>query len=43
MNEVNIFLDEFEVQLRVTIEKAQNGDEQAINQLNMLKEWLNDY
>lgn len=42
MSEASIVLEEFEVLLRELINKAHRGDEQAIHNLDIVKQWLND-
>jgi hypothetical protein len=42
VSEVNIVLEEFELLLHKLIHAAHCGDEQAMNNLNMAKEWLNN-
>ncbi|EJV74190.1 hypothetical protein [Bacillus cereus] len=42
MNKPSSTSEEFGILLREIIEKAEHGDEQAINQLNTVKGWLND-
>ncbi|WP_257206788.1 hypothetical protein [Bacillus pseudomycoides] len=42
MNEVNSMLEEFEVLLHKLITAAHHGDEQALDSLNTVKEWLNN-
>lgn len=42
MNESLNILAEFEVLLRELINKAHRGDEQAIHNLDIVKQWLNN-
>lgn len=40
MSEASVIIEEFEILLREIIEKAQRGDEQAMNHLDIVKAWL---